>query len=102
MDFYQPRTDLYKKLTDPMKLKIYIDARVKVGKKLTKFPATDPKVGTTKTYIRYIIEDDATKTTEYYAHFDEEFTWTGEPHKVETVITGGGTSVKSSDKAEPY
>lgn len=102
MDFYQPRTDLYKKLTDPMKLKIYVDVRVKAGGKLTKSPATDPKVGTTKTYLRYDIGEDTAQTTEYYAHFSEEFAWSGEPHTVETIINGGGTSVKSSDKAEPY
>ena len=102
MEFYEPRTDLYKKVTEPQKLRIFVDVRVRAGKKVTKSPTTDPKVGTTKTYLRFDIGDDATKTAEYYDHFDEEFTWSGESHEVETVINGGGTSVNSSDKAEPY
>lgn len=103
MEFYKPRTDLYKRVhSAPMIMKIHVVVRVEASKKLTKYPTNDPAVGTSKTYLRYKIEDDATKPAEYYASFEEEFNWDGEPHTVETYIAGGGEAANSSDIAEPY
>ncbi len=103
MEFYKPRVDLYKRVhSAPMTMKIHVVVRVEAGKKLTKDPADDPAVGTSITYLRYKIEDDAAILKEYYASFEEEFNWDGEPHTVETYIAGGGQSEDSVNNAEPY
>lgn len=102
MKFYEPSTYLYKNVHPAQKkLKIVIIVRIEKGMKLV-LNASDPSTVTDKTYLRYTIDDDATKVAEYHQLIEEEMNWDGARHDVETYIEHGGQAVNSSDTAEPY
>ena len=88
MNNYKPYSYLYKSETEPRKLKSCFITQIPAGKKLT-LQTGDPSVVNGKTYIRYKIEDDPSKTETRYEEFENEFGWNGSNMDVVVKIGDG-------------
>ena len=104
MDNFKPYSYLYKRTTEPAKLKSCFVVQLPAGKKLS-MRAGYPDTSGSKSTIKYTIENDPSQSDERTEYFVNEFNWDGNPHEVLIIVGdgqggGGGQSVTGSNDAE--
>jgi len=101
LESHIPVTHLYITNEDPPRLKLDLVVYLDANEKITLQNDPPKTYNGDKTIIHYKVESDDAPTAAYF-HHQFEFTCTGRPHIVETIVDGTSrhTVLNSSDRAE--
>ncbi len=95
MNNYKPYSYLYKRTSEPAKLKSCFVVIVPVGKKIT-LRSGDPYTNGSETKIRYDISSDPSQARSRQEEYENEFNWDGNTHNVIVQVINGGSIMGAS------